>query len=127
MGEQVEAELNIKSGEKWSSWQAKTVRRLGEEEEKLLSGVRSSQTLRKRSPQTESDLYLEIVQHKFVWFSRDSGETRGSGFHSTVRGDFGTSAGLEYAFITSVECKKGANFCILHPCVVSLVETTDTD
>lgn len=76
-GEQVEAELNIKSGEKWSSCQAKTVRRLGEEEEKLQSGVRSSQTLRERSPQTESDLYLELVQHKFVWFSRDSGGKRG--------------------------------------------------
>lgn len=70
---QVEAELNIKSGEEWNSCQAKRVRRLGGEGVKLECGVRSSQTLRERSPQTDSDLYLALVQHKFVFFSRDSG------------------------------------------------------
>lgn len=81
----------LKCGEKWNSCQAKRGRGLGGEEETLECGVGSSQTLRERSPQTDRDLYLALVQHKFVWFSRDSGGVRGgSGVHGTAGGDFGS-------------------------------------
>lgn len=87
-------ELNIKSEEKWNSCQAKRARRLGGDGEMLESGVRSSPTLRERSPQTDRDLYLALVQHEFVWFRSDSGGT-GEDVGFTARGDFATFAALK--------------------------------